>query len=93
MTERYTSHMSTTSTLDSFLDLIARCLTPDVAQKIAQIQLEPGIQERLDELAAKADNGELSEAERLEYEDLIDGLDLLGILKAKARSLLEPRSA
>jgi hypothetical protein len=85
--------MSTISSLDRFLDPVARCLTPDVAEKIAQIELEPGIRERLDELAVKADAGELSEEERLEYEDLVDGLDLLGILKAKARKLLDRRSA
>ena len=40
------------------------------------------------ELRVKANDGTLSEAERAEYEELVEGLDLFSILKAKARAVL-----
>jgi hypothetical protein len=39
-------------------------------------------------LAAKAGTGELTGTEREEYEEFIDAMDLVGILKAKARDAL-----
>ena len=80
--------MSTT-VLDRFLDPVANCLTPDVAQSIVSIGIDAQTQARLDELADKANLGALTEEERVEYEEYIEGMDLIGILKAKARKVLE----
>ena len=43
---------------------------------------------RITQLAAKANEGELSPEERAEYEDYVEAVDLIGILKAKAGALL-----
>jgi hypothetical protein len=80
--------MSTT-VLDRFLDPVASCLTPDVAQRIVSIGLDPQTQARLDELAERANRGELTAEERAEYEEYVEGMDLIGILKAKARKVLD----
>jgi hypothetical protein len=78
--------------LDRVLDPLAECFTPEVARRIVAISLDPAIQSQLDRLAEKANEGQLTEAERGEYAELIEALDILGILKAKARvSLIERR--
>ena len=60
-------------------------------QQLRLNQLKQSAQARIDELAAKANDGLLSEAERLDYEAYIEALDLLGIVKAKARLALAQR--
>lgn len=74
--------------LDRFLRPFTECLTPEVAQRIANLQLDSQSQARLDELAAKANEGQLTDDERQEYEEFIEGIDLMGILKARARTVL-----
>ena len=74
--------------LDRFLRPFAECLTPEVAQRIVDLELDPHSQSRLDELAAKANEGYLTDGERQEYEEFVEGIDLMGILKARARTVL-----
>ena len=78
----------TASTLDRFLDPIAACLTPEVAQRIANRRTDDRTRRRLEELRAMANGGTLSETERIEYEEIVEGLDLFSILKAKAQAVL-----
>ena len=79
--------------LDRFLRPLAECLTPEVAQRIVDLELDSHSQARLDELAAKANEGHLTDAERQEYEEFVDGIDLMGILKARARTALVNHSS
>ena len=81
------------SVLERFLAPGGECLTPEVAQRIAESSVDPSLQNRLDDLAGKANFGRLSDLEREEYEELIDGLELLAILKAHARLVLARRYA
>ncbi len=74
--------------LDRFLRPFTECLTPEVAQRIVNLRLDSQSQARLDELAAKANEGQLTDDERQEYEEFVEGIDLMGILKARARTLL-----
>jgi len=78
----------TTSTLDRLLNPIAECLTRDVAQRIADLRTDDQTKARLEELRAKANAGTLSEEERAEYEEIVEVLDLVSILRAKARAIL-----
>jgi hypothetical protein len=78
--------------LDSILDPFTDCFTPEVAQKILAVRLDPRKQARIDELAVKANEGTLTDAEDAEYAGYIEALDLVGILKAKARSALSRQS-
>ncbi|MBI3796224.1 MAG: hypothetical protein HY268_04540 [Deltaproteobacteria bacterium] len=77
-----------TTVLDRFLRPLTECLTPEVAQRIVNLQLDAQSQARLDELAAKANEGQLTDNERQEYEEFVEGIDLIGILKARARTIL-----
>jgi hypothetical protein len=76
------------SVLDEILDPLTECFTPEVARRITAISLDPRNQARIDELASKANEGQLSESERADYEAYIEALDLLAIVKAKARFAL-----
>lgn len=77
-----------TTVLDRFLQPFTDCLTLDVAQRIVNLHLDFQSQTRLEELATKANEGQLTEAERQEYEEFVEGIDLIGILKARARTVL-----
>jgi hypothetical protein len=77
--------------LDKMLEPVARWWTPAVAQQIADLRADPTVQARLDELAAKGNEGALTEAAQREYEAYIDVLDLLGLLQAKSRAILAHR--
>jgi hypothetical protein len=79
--------------LEQVFDSLADCITPDVARRIEEIQLDPRAQERIDELAAKANFGTLTPEERAQYEDFIEAIDLLAIFQAKARVALARKSA
>jgi hypothetical protein len=83
--------MSTTTenaALDRVLEPVTDILTPEVAQGIADMRADPQLQVRLDELASKANEGQLTDAERQEYEDYVDAIDFIGIFQAKARAVL-----
>lgn len=73
---------------DRILDPLADCLTREVAARILEVRLDPDIQARADELAAKANEGELTAGDRAEYELLIEKADLLGVFKSLARQVL-----
>ncbi len=60
-------------------------LTLDQTRRLAALQGDPTLEERLVELADKANEGELSAEERAEYEDYIEANNLLTVLQAEAR--------
>lgn len=60
-------------------------LTPEQTRKLAELQGDSFTAERIEELAEKANEGELSAAERAEYEAYIEANNLLAVLQAEAR--------
>jgi len=74
--------------LDKMLEPVARCFTPAVAQQIAELRADQVTQARIDELAVKSNEGDLTDAEKREYGAYVDAIDLIGILQAKARTVL-----
>jgi hypothetical protein len=79
--------------LDRVLDPLTGCLTPEVARRIADLRADPEVQARLDQLADKANDGELSDAEKAEYDRYREALHFITIVQAKARSLLDQQSS
>lgn len=75
------------------MDPIARCFTPDVARQIAALRAGTTLQAQLDELASKANEGELSDQEREQYEAYVEAIDVISILQAKARKILANSAA
>ena len=58
-------------------------------RRLAQLQADTSLADRVDELASKAKEGELTGEERDEYEAYIEANNLLAILKAEARFRLQ----
>jgi hypothetical protein len=80
--------MSAATSLDQFLDPLSRCLDAESARRVVALDVSASVQERVDTLAERANEGLLSDDERAEYEALINAEDFVAILKLKARSRL-----
>ena len=65
-------------------------LTPEVAQAIADLRADATTQGRLDDLAERHHEGQLTPDELTEYQALVNGLNVIAILQAKARSVIRP---
>ena len=81
------------SVLDELLDPIGACLTPEVAERLAQLRAPESVQARIEELAKKSEEGALSDPEREEYETFVSAGNFVAILQSKARRLLKDRPA
>jgi hypothetical protein len=81
------------SVLELMLDPVSRCLDEGSAKRLLDVRLDPAVQSRVDELAEKANEGLLTEAERAEYEAYINTDDFISILKLKARRFLSASDA
>lgn len=77
-----------TSILERLLDPISQVLTPDVARKLADLRADPTVQARLEELADKCTEGQLSSEERAEYGTYVRAIEFIAVLQAKAHRLL-----
>jgi DICT domain-containing protein len=75
-------------TLDRVLDPVSRCLTPEVARRIVELRADPELQKRVDMLADRSAEGQLTPEERAEYETYVRASRFIAILQAKARKLL-----
>ncbi len=72
------------------LEPLAACLTPEVAQRIVDVRLDdPSTLQRLEYLREKANEGTLTDEERVEYEGFVEGNDLLMLIREQARSVLQ----
>jgi hypothetical protein len=78
--------------LNRMLEPVGRCLTPDVAARIAALRASPQTQQRLDGLAEKNAEGQLTVRERAEYDAYVEALDVIAVLQAKARKALKSAS-
>ena len=85
--------MATVNVSDRMLRPVTDCLTPEVARRIVDARLDSDTQARIDELASKANRGGLTEEERDEYAEFVEYIDLIGIIKAKARTILSQRAS
>jgi hypothetical protein len=88
MSQAHVAPKPSPSVLDLMLDPVSRCFDPESARKLLNLRIDPAVQERVDVLASKANEGLLTEAERAEYEACINTDDFISILKLKARRYL-----
>lgn len=79
-----------TIAFDRGTDPILRLLTPEQVRAVAAYQGDEALRRRIDELAAKNGEGELTEAERSEYEGYVRANKFVAVLQAKARRMLSP---
>ncbi len=64
-------------------------LSDDQIHRFAQLQADSSLTDRVDELASKANEGELTDEEREVYEAYIEANNLMAILQAEARFRLQ----
>ena len=79
--------------LDRLLNPVRDVLTPEVAQAIADLRADATTQGRLDDLAERHHEGQLTPEELTEYQSLVSGINLISVLQAKARSVLKARQS
>ena len=75
------------STNSQMLDMVGRCFTPEVAARIADIRASAEVQERLDYLSERCNEGQLTGEEKEEYESCVHVINFISILPAKARKI------
>ena len=80
--------MTTASVLDRLLEPVGRSLNGEAARTLVELRADPQVQARVDELARKCNEGQLSPAERAEYESYVSAASLIAVLQAKARARL-----
>ena len=81
--------MSTVTGLDSLLEPLSLCLDAESARRLVAFRIDAPVQERIEILGERANEGTLSTAERSEYEALISAADFIAILQLKARRHLD----
>ncbi len=79
--------------LDRMLDPVGIALTPDAARRLVALKADSIIQQRVDDLAERCNDGTASGDERSEYEALVAAATVVGVLQAKARRLLSTTSS
>jgi hypothetical protein len=82
------SQLQETLVLDRLFEPMARILTPEVARQLVDLRADPAVQERIDSLADKCNEGQLTPEEHTEYEMYVNFIDFMAILQAKARRFL-----
>ena len=71
------------------IEPVGRCLTPEVARRIASLRADNELQTRVDELAERANAGALTAEERPQYEQCVSFSQFVTMLQIKARYLLD----
>jgi hypothetical protein len=78
--------------LERLLEPVSKSLNVEAARKLTRSKADAETQARIDELARKCNEGELSPAERAEYERYVAVGNIVAILQAWARLLLSKDS-
>jgi hypothetical protein len=73
--------------LSELLEPVGEIMPVEFAQKLAAMRAAPDVQARIDDLADRCNEGQLTEEERAEYEAYVDAIDVISILQARARSV------
>ena len=76
--------MIASGVLDGLLEPLSQCLDTSSARRVAEFRIAKNVQERVDALAERANEGLLSGDERAEYEAFVNASDFIAIFKLKA---------
>jgi hypothetical protein len=77
--------------LDQLLGPVGDCLTPESARRLLELESDPQLQARVNDLADRHRRGQLSPEEQAEYGGYVYFDTFVAILKSKARQLLANR--
>lgn len=84
---------TTENVIGQVLEPVFRTLPPDIARRIVDLEADEQLQQRVEDLARKANEGELTEHEERDYAALVSAGDILATLQALARRSLRQTSA
>ena len=79
---------TSTSVLADLLGPFVESMTPDDAKRLADLRADEATTRRIETLAHKANEGELTPDERREYAAYVDAIDVIAVMQAKARAVL-----
>jgi len=71
---------------------VLRIVLPEKVEAVLSFRAAPDLQARIDELAGKSTEGQLTEAERAEYAGYVRANKFVATLQRQARHLRENRS-
>jgi hypothetical protein len=75
------------SAFDVGVDPILRMILPvEKARNVVEYQVDPALQQRIEELARKSNEGELTEAELIDYQGFVRANNFAAILQATPRA-------
>ena len=82
------SVLTDAAAFDRAIEPVLRILSRDQAIQIIDFHGDEDLQRRIEELAEKASEGELTDDERAEYQGYAQANKFIAVLQAKARRLL-----
>ena len=77
-----------TGAFDRATDPLLQFLSREQAEALIAYRGKPELRERIDELASKNTEGELTDGERAEYDGYVKANSFVAVLQAKARRFL-----
>jgi hypothetical protein len=83
------SQAVTSSAVDGLWESLIRCLDAESARRLLEFRISDSIQQRVNVLAERANEGILTPNEQSEYDAVINASNLITILKLKAQRALE----
>jgi hypothetical protein len=87
--------MQSTSEISAFdrgIRPVMKIVLPEKAEEIVEFRADPELKARIEELAHKSTEGELSEPERAEYAGYARANKFIAILQRQAREIIKSRS-
>lgn len=87
--------MATSSEMAAFdrgVRPLMQIVLPEKAEAVIDFRADPELQERIEQLAEKSTEGQLTEAERSEYAGYVRANKFVAILQQHARRLIESRA-
>ena len=78
-----------TAAFDRGTTPILQMLSPDQARQLLEYRGDDRLRQRIDELAAKSNEGLLTQTERAEYEGYVRANKFVAILQAQAQKFLD----
>jgi predicted transcriptional regulator len=76
-----------------FLQPMADSFSVEFARKLVELRAPPELQQRVDQLATKANEGTFTTEEQAEYKSFVDASAIVAICQAKAWQFLAQHAA
>jgi hypothetical protein len=71
---------------------VMQIVLPEKAEEVVEFRADPELQARIEELAAKSTEGQLSETESAEYAGYVRANKFVAVLQRQARQLIDSQS-